>query len=330
MEYEIKPIRHHFNRLGLIYFLGTLLIFGAQYAGSFLLGKLTFIDAYRTDAWFIAPMLPMYLVSMPLMIFLIRRVPAVPVEKHTMTFRQWLTAFFMCYAIVYLSNLVGSGLAFVIGMVKGSPVNNTLTDIVTDTNPWTTVFFMVLCAPFFEELIFRKLLIDRTVKYGEKTALLFSGIFFGLFHGNLNQFAYAFMLGLFWGFIYIKTGKVLYSICMHMIVNFLGSVVSIFLLDSIDYMGLTAASASGDTAALMDVFSENLPGLMLFGLYGLAVIGFVLAGIICLAVNFKKIKLRPTDSPIPDRKLFSAAFLNVGVIFFVLFWILQIVIQLLQ
>lgn len=330
MEYETKPIRQHFNRLGLMYFFGALLLTAVQYASSFLLGRLPFIDIYNMDVWLLVTMIPLYLIAMPLMMLLIRRVPAVPVEKHSMTFLQWLTAFFICYAIMYLSNLVGLGLTFLISIAKGSPVYNAVADMVTEINPWSAFFIMVLCAPVFEELIFRKLLIDRTVKYGEKTAILFSGIFFGLFHGNLNQFAYAFVLGIFFGFIYVKTGKILYTICMHMIVNFLGSVVSILLINSIDYVELTAAAASGDTAALMNVVSENLPGLMFFGLYGLAVLGFVIAGIVCLAVNFKKMKLRPADVPVPGGKLFSAAFLNVGVILFTLFQIIQIVLQLLQ
>ena len=330
MEYEIKPIRRHFTKLGLMYFLGTLLIFGIQYAAAFLIIRLPFIRIYDTDAWLISTMLPMYLISMPLMMLLIRQVPAVPVEKHRMTFVQWLTAFFICYAVMYLSNLIGLGVTFVIGIVKGSPVDNALADIVTDINPWTALFFMVLCAPILEELIFRKLLIDRTVRYGEKTAILFSGIFFGLFHGNLNQFAYAFILGVFWGFIYVKTGKILYTICMHMVVNFLGSVASIFLMRAIDYEELMYASASGDTAALMNTVAEHLPGLMLFGLDGMAVLGFVITGIVCLAVNYKKIKLLPAEIPVPTGKLFSAAFLNVGVILFALFWIIQIILQLLQ
>ena len=330
MEYEIKPIRHHFMKLGLMYFLGTLLIFGVQYAAAFLIVKLPFIGIYDTDIWLIVTMLPMYLISMPLMMLLIRQVPPVPVEKHRMTFVQWLTAFFICYAMMYLSNLIGLGVTFVIGIVKGSPVDNALADIVTDINPWTALFFMVLCAPILEELIFRKLLIDRTVRYGEKTAILFSGIFFGLFHGNLNQFAYAFILGVFWGFIYVKTGKILYTICMHMVVNFLGSVASIFLLRAVDYEELMYASASGDTAALMNTVAEHLPGLMFFGLYGMAVLGFVITGIVCLAVNYKKIKLLPAEIPVPTGKLFSAAFLNVGVILFALFWIIQIILQLLQ
>ncbi len=328
MEFETKPIRRHFNSLGLMYFFGTLLIFGVQYAEVFLIERLPLTGIYDTDVWLLISTVPMYLISMPLMMLLIRRVPAVSVEKHPMTFLQWLTAFFMCYAIMYLGNLVGLGLTFVIGMVKGSPVDNALVDIATDISPWTALVIMVLCAPVFEELIFRKLLIDRTVKYGEKTAVLFSGIFFGLFHGNLNQFAYAFGLGIFWGFIYVKTGKIRYSICMHMAVNFLGSVASVFLLKSAAYEELIEVSASGDMGALMGVVSEHLPGLMLFGLYGLAVLGFLITGIVCLAVHLRKMKLKPAELPLPKGKLMSAAFLNAGVALFSLFWIIQILLQL--
>ena len=79
-------------------------------------------------------------------------------------------------------------------------------EVATSSNLWVNLFIMVLCAPVAEELIFRKLLIDRLTQYGEGVAVLFSGLMFGLFHGNLNQFVYAFVLGLCFGFIYVKTG----------------------------------------------------------------------------------------------------------------------------
>ena len=47
--------------------------------------------------------------------------------------------------------------------------------------------------------------------------MLFSGLMFGLFHGNLNQFVYAFVLGLCFGFIYVKTGNIRYTIGLHML-----------------------------------------------------------------------------------------------------------------
>lgn len=327
-ECEIPAIRHHFSRLGLMYFLGTLIIFAVQIGVRFLIIKLPFIHINSMDAGLIASTMPMYLIGMPLMALLIKSVPAAPIQKHKMTFLQWLTAFFMCYAVMYLGNLVGVALTMIIGLVKGAPVQNALLDIVSDISPWTAFFIMVLCAPIAEELIFRKLLIDRTVKYGEKVSILFSGIFFGLFHGNLNQFAYAFLLGVFFGFIYVRTGKLIYSIGFHMVINFLGSVASMFVLDYISYDALMGASE--DSALLMQIVMENLPGLLLLALYGLIVLVFFIAGIICLAVNIRKMKLRPSGIFIPKGKLLSAAFFNIGVILFSLFWLIQIILQLLE
>lgn len=327
MEYETQPIRRHFSKLGLMYFWGTLIIFGVQFGVSFLVVRLLPVEFYSMDMNLFLSVLPMYIIGMPLMALLIKTVPSVHIEKHKMTFRQWLAAFAMCYAIMYLGNLVGVAFTFVIGLIKGTQVQNALLDIVTEISPWTAFFIMVLCAPVAEELIFRKLLINRTVKYGEKTAILFSGLFFGLFHGNLNQFVYAFLLGIFFGFIYVKTGKLIYTITMHMVVNFLGSVASMFLLNFSAYGELM--SSTGNPAAFMAILSEHLPGVLLLSLYGLMIMGLLIAGIVCLAVNAKKIKLRPADIPVSKGRLRSAEFLNVGVILFILFWIIQIILQLL-
>ena len=44
-------------------------------------------------------------------------------------------------------------------------------------NPWVTFIIAVLIAPTAEELLFRKLLTERIVKYGELAAVLASGLF---------------------------------------------------------------------------------------------------------------------------------------------------------
>lgn len=328
MEYETQSIRRHFSKLGLMYFLGGLIILGVQLAVSFLAVRLIPSRYFNMDFSLLISSLPMYLIGMPLMSLLIKTVPAAGIEKHKMTFRQWLAAFAMCYAIMYLGNLIGVASTFVIGLLKGSQVQNALLEVVTGVSPWTALFLMVLCAPVAEELIFRKFLIERTVQYGEKTAILFSGLFFGLFHGNLNQFAYAFLLGIFFGFIYARTGKLIYTIMMHMVINFFGSVAGMFLLNYSAYDELM--NSTGNPAAFREIVLEHLPGILLLGLYGLVIMGIVIAGIICLAVNAKKMKLRPAGIPVSKGALRSAALLNVGVILFILFWIIQIILQLLE
>ena len=95
---------------------------------------------------------------------------------------------------MYLSNLAGQFFTNIIGIIKGSPVDDAIADLVSELNPLTAFFVMVLLAPALEEWIFRKLLVDRTIRYGEGTAIFLSGLMFGLFHGNLNQFVYTFLV----------------------------------------------------------------------------------------------------------------------------------------
>ena len=272
-------------------------------------------------------MLPMYAIAMPLMALLIRTVPAVSLEKKKMTAGQWILTFLMCYGGTYVSNYVGIILTQVIGAIKGSPVSNNMVEVATSSNILVNFFIMVICAPIAEELLFRKLLIDRTVKYGEATAILFSGLMFGLFHGNLNQFVYAFVLGLFFGFIYVKTGNIRYTILLHMLVNFLGSVVGVIILN---WLGDEFINALSDTSLLMTYAMDNMPKIMTHFIYIILLLGIAIAGIVLLIVNARKIHFQPGEVTIPKGKRFSTTVVNVGMGFYFLFWIFTIIFQLLQ
>lgn len=330
MENELMTqSKKHFSKIGLMYFLGTLIIFGIQIACSKIASAINpNLMTENYNLYFLIIMLPMYAISMPLTILLISRIPAATIEKKNMTVKQWFVAFFMCYSIVYLSNIIGNVLTTVISTIKGSAVSNVMLDLSTTLSPWASIPVMVILAPIMEELIFRKLLIDRTVKFGEGTAILMSGLMFGLFHGNLNQFAYAFTLGIFFGFLYVKTGKILYTVILHMVINFFGSVVAPLLLNYSGYMEI--AGAMEDPELMMSIVMEHLPGLMLFMVYALVLLGIVIAGIVLLIANAKKFKTNSGEVTLPKGKRFSTIFLNVGMILFSLFWIVQIISQLFQ
>lgn len=199
-----KEIRRHFSKIGFAYLAGSIVIYAVQFLAA-MVGK-KFVPDVMADAngSFIVLMLTMYGISMPFMGWLVSRIPAQKIEERKMTAGQWIIAFLMCYGLMYAGNLIGTALTFGIGMVKGTGVDNPLVSTVMQLNPWVTFVIAVLIAPTAEELLFRKLLTERIVKYGELAAVLASGLFFGLFHGNLNQFSYAFLLGLFLGFIYVK------------------------------------------------------------------------------------------------------------------------------
>ncbi len=74
-------------------------------------------------------------------------------------------------------------------------------------NPWVTFIIAVLIAPTAEELLFRKLFDGADCKIRRACGGACLRTVFGLFHGNLNQFSYAFLLGLFFGIYLCKNRK---------------------------------------------------------------------------------------------------------------------------
>lgn len=322
----LKQTKKHFSKLGLMFFLGTLLINVVQIIAMGIAGTVKpelFLDTAST---LLVTMLPMYIIAMPLTALMIRTVPARQIEKKNMTLGQWLISFLICYAAVYVSNYIGLFVTNIIGILKGSPVSNTIVDIASTSTIGVNFLIMVICAPIAEEFLFRKLLIDRTIKYGDRVAILFSGLMFGLFHGNLNQFAYAFALGLCYGFLYVKTGKVRYTIYLHMLNNFLSSVPGMLVLK---YVGEEFVSAISDPSTMMPYMMSHMEATLLYLGYFLALFAVALAGIIIFCVKFKTIKalLLPGEVTIPKGKRFTTTVLNVGMILFFLFWIVMMIIQ---
>jgi len=319
--------RRQFSRIGLMFLIGTVLIYGVQFGASGIANAINPDLLSSTSYALLIVMIPMYVIAMPVMALLIKRIPAVTLPKKHMTFGQWLIAFLMCYGAMYVSNYTGLVLTQLISILKGSPVTNTMLEVATSSNLWVNLFIMVLCAPVAEELIFRKLLIDRLVQYGEGVAVLFSGLMFGLFHGNLNQFVYAFVLGLCFGFIYVKTGNIRYTIGLHMLVNFLGSVLGVAILK---WLGDDFLSVASDSAGMMSYMTGNFGKLIVYFIYIFLLLGVAIAGIILFIVNLKKIRFQPGMNTIPKGKRFSTTVLNVGMALYMIVWIVIIIVQLLQ
>ena len=332
MENELlQDARKHFSRLGLAYFFGSLIIILIQLAATKIAGHLNpDMATSNYSLYFTILMLSMYLISMPLMGFLISRTqPKSTLPKHKMTVGQWLIAFLICYGAVYVGNFIGNLLTQMIAILTGHAVTNVLGAVLTNLNPFAAFFITVICAPIAEDLLFRKLLIESTIRYGDGISVLLSGLLFGLFHGNLNQFVYAFLLGCFFGFIFVKTGDVRYTIGMHMLVNFLGSIVSMQILRVSGLSELLTASASSDVD-IMALCMQHLSGLVIYLLYVIVIIGITIAGIILFIVNFRRFTLVPGELTVPRGVRFKTYIGNVGMILFGLFWIGQMIYQLLQ
>lgn len=87
------------------------------------------------------------------------------------------------------------------------------------------VFFFVLLIifnPIFEELLFRKFVLERLGVLGTKGAIICSAVFFALPHvysQGLPQMFFTFAIALVYGYLTVKTGKLWPVIILHALTN---------------------------------------------------------------------------------------------------------------
>lgn len=275
--------------------------FAIQTAGSYIVAAIKPEWTGNMDIMLASTMVPLYVLGYPLTFLIMRNREKRTIEKHKMTIGQLILAFMMSYGLMIAGNLIGVMITLGIGVLKGNEVTNPLMSVVTSGNIWISAIYIVLLAPVFEEFLFRKLICDRVAKYGQGTAIVVSGLMFGLFHGNLNQFFYAFFLGSFFAFIYLKTGELKYTIGLHMVINFIGSVLGGLLLQNVDM--------------------ETPMGLIIFALYALCVYGIALAGGVLFLVNRQKMKLQAGEITIEKGSRFKTVICNVGMIVYCLLFV---------
>lgn len=116
------------------------------------------------------------------------------------------------------------------------------------------------------------------------TVLLTTVLLFGFAHGNFSQFFYAAGFGMILALLYIRTGKIGYAICIHMIINLATSVVTTGFLRQVEMRALS----NGDELST-DVV------MLCLALWFLFLAGMVIAGVILLIAKRKT--LRPVMIP---------------------------------
>ncbi len=96
-----------------------------------------------------------------------------------------------------------------------------------DSGTFVGVIAVAVVAPIAEEFIFRGLMLNRLSRVMPGwLAVVLSAAVFGLCHGHPVWFAYAFVLGAFFGFIDLRSGSILPSILGHIAFNAIGQIFS--------------------------------------------------------------------------------------------------------
>ena len=100
----------------------------------------------------------------------------------------------------------------------GYSIAEGLESLQTDPDNFSMFLYAGILAPITEETLFRGLIQRSVLPFGKKFAILVSSLTFGLFHGNLIQTPYAFVVGLVLGYVAAEY-NILWAMVLHMINN---------------------------------------------------------------------------------------------------------------
>ena len=81
------------------------------------------------------------------------------------------------------------------------------------------LIYVLAVGPLVEELIFRGLLMNHLLRFGERFAVYATAVLFALMHGNLSQFAPALLTGLVLGYVRVKSGSLRLTMLAHLLNN---------------------------------------------------------------------------------------------------------------
>ena len=156
---------------------------------------------------------------------------------------------------------------------------------------WILLLCVVIISPVFEELLFRKVLLEELLPYGKVSAILIS-MLFGMFHANLEQFLYTIFLGIVCANIVLITGKVRYAIYLHMAFNLFGAIISGYI-------------PSGRYTILTEII-------------------FVISAAIIVILKAKTVFIIKDEANV-NKFNFKKEFCGIGFIMFMIYWIISCV-----
>ncbi len=321
-EWDPVDERRRFHRIGFAFFAFS----AVSFASAFLLQLLWFFIVSRVKdiPWREVPvpgwlgwavtMVALYVIAAPIAYSVLSGLPHKAPPCRRISARAFFFLVCIAFAMMLIGSTVGTGINVVITLITGREQSSDITNALLSSDLWLSVLYTGILAPVMEELFFRKLLIDRLSGLGDTTVMLLSGLLFGLFHGNIEQFCYAFLLGALLAYIYLKSGKIRYCIGVHAIINFFGGLLPTGVQMLLNYLLRNVADEK-----LRQLVTDAAGILTSFPIYLLATIGCIV-----LIWYFKQLRETLREGHAPLRQVAPIAFGSLGMILFFCISLVQI------
>ena len=213
------------NEIGIKYAIMAVIVLCVQFFSAFLLKKynMEWLKENVVFASYILSIVCNDFLALLIILVLTKNMPKCNFPKRKLGVGNALTVYSISISIVLVGGLLGNFLQLIIT----GKVGNAAGDLISSGSNFILGLVSVgIIAPVFEELVFRKILIDRLGMSGKYISAVVSGLFFGLFHGNLSQSFFAACLGFLFSSVYIRTGRIIYTILFHMAINMPSAIIS--------------------------------------------------------------------------------------------------------
>ncbi len=333
----MRDAKRTFLRLGLAFFVMVALQYALSFGLSYLASR-RFPEFAATEAYYwLSHCLIMYLISMPAAWLILRPAPKAarfvkkdgePTKRSSLGAYGWFAAVLISVGLMQLGNYAGNLINSMVSALSGHASYSGLDEMLLSSNPIVVFAVVVVVGPLAEELIFRKLIIDRISVYGAGVAAMMSALIFALIHGNIQQYFYAFALGLFFSFIYLRTANIKNTVILHMVINFTGGFVPTMLLrlaggsEGIAVL-LEKMAASGTEEGMSEYLSYAYGmygSLMSLAAWSMTITALGAVGLGMLLSYRKKLTLSdfaPAECEIPRARRGDVMFSNVGMLLFI-------------
>ncbi len=314
--------RRSFSRIGMSLFfyvlVANVVIFIAQLIMMLVMGEAEFMALVESNVYlqFLFSFVSQYICAFPVLHLILRNMKKTNIRKCGMPISEFLSLFLISQVLIQIGAMVGEVFNAFLSVFKGDEITDAVGDLVSEAPLWLTALVVVIIGPIFEELIFRKFIIDRLSRFGTTLAIVASSIAFGLFHGNFYQLFYAVLLGFVLGYIYVKTGDVRYPIVMHMLINLFGSVLTLPVAESMERVTEMMEAIYAGTTVDMSAF---LIDIMIVGSYSIINTAMMGGGIAFLIIGIKKRRFKARELcefKLPRDSVGRCIFKNPGVIMF--------------
>lgn len=309
---QSRTARRNFGRLG----WALLVVLGVLSAVTFLLmlciavaamdpsRDIRFLLVYDFPYWVLCR-LPLYALGIPAAMLILKGVP-----KSTPESRR-----FPLGRVLYFA-LLANAMQVVLSMAVSIPVN-LLAKTPAQAAPEPVTFWylldIVLLSPVLEELLFRKMLLDRFRRYGEKLAILVSAVVFAVSHMDLRLVVVNLALGAVLAYVYLRSGRVRYCMLIHSLSNFCAAGMMQLFLNRLSPKAFMAMQMEDLGMFTPDVLLELLP----LAVYTLIYYILVVVGLVLLIRNRKKAVFEPAEQPLTKNQAVHALFGSAGMTLFI-------------